>query len=148
VSSAQQSAELVASRTPAVIVSASGMATGGRVLHHLKRVLPDARNTVLFVGYQAPGTRGRALVEGAQEVRIHGQFIPVSARVERIDSMSAHADCPEILRWLRGFTAPPATTYVVHGEPRGMQALQAAITRELGPDWKTHAPAYLETVGI
>jgi metallo-beta-lactamase family protein len=148
VSSAQQSAELVASRTPAVIISASGMATGGRVLHHLKRVLPDGRNTVLFVGYQAPGTRGRALVEGAQEVKIHGQFIPVSARVERIDSMSAHADCPEILRWLRGFTAPPATTYIVHGEPRGMQALQAAITGELGPDWKTHAPAYLETVEV
>ena len=126
--------ELVASRTPAVIVSASGMATGGRVLHHLKRVLPDTRNTVLFVGYQAPGTRGRALVEGAQEVKIHGQFIPVSARVERIDSMSAHADCPEILRWLRGFTAPPAMTYIVHGEPPGMQALQAAIARELGAD--------------
>jgi metallo-beta-lactamase family protein len=148
VSSAQQSAELVASRTPAVIISASGMATGGRVLHHLKRLLPDTRNTVLFVGYQAPGTRGRALVEGAQEVRIHGQFIPVSARVERIDSMSAHADCPEILRWLRGFTAPPAMTYIVHGEPAGMQALQAAMTRELGPGWTTHAPAYLETVEI
>ena len=141
VSSAQQSAELVASRTPSVIVSASGMATGGRVLHHLKRVLPDARNTVLFVGYQAPGTRGRSLVDGAQEVKIHGQFVPVSARIERIDAMSAHADCPEILRWLRGFAAPPAMTYIVHGEPPAMQALQAAIARELGPAWKTHAPA-------
>jgi metallo-beta-lactamase family protein len=148
VSSAQQSAELVASRTPAVIISASGMATGGRVLHHLKRVLPDTRNTVMFVGYQAPGTRGRALVDGAQEVKIHGQFIPVAARVERIDSMSAHADCPEILRWLRGFTAPPTMTHIVHGEPPAMQALQGAISRELGRDWKTHAPSYLETVEI
>jgi metallo-beta-lactamase family protein len=148
VSSAQQSAELVASRAPSVIISASGMATGGRVLHHLKRVLPDARHTVLFAGYQAPGTRGRSLVDGAQEVKIHGQIIPVSARVERIDSMSAHADCLEILHWLRGFTVPPAMTYIVHGEPAGMQALQTAMARELGPEWKTHAPAYLETVQI
>ena len=87
-------------------------------------------------------------MDGAREVKIHGQFIPVSARVERIDSMSAHADRPEILRWLRAFTAPPAMTYIVHGEPPGMQALQAAITRELGPEWKTHAPEYLETVAI
>jgi metallo-beta-lactamase family protein len=148
VSSPQQSAELVASRTPAVIISASGMATGGRVLHHLKRVLPDARNTVLFAGFQAPGTRGRSLVDGAREVKIHGQFIPVSARIERIDAMSAHADCPEILRWLHGFGAPPAMTYVVHGEPAAIHALQLEIAREFGPAWRTHAPAYLESVEI
>jgi metallo-beta-lactamase family protein len=148
VSSAQQSMELVASKTPAVIISASGMATGGRVLHHLKRVLPDARNTVLFAGYQAAGTRGRALVEGAREVKIHGQFVPVSANVERLDSMSAHADCAEILRWLRGFSSPPSMTYIVHGEPPAMQALQREIGHELGPAWKTRAPEYLETVEI
>jgi metallo-beta-lactamase family protein len=148
VSSAQQSAELVASKTPAVIISASGMATGGRVLHHLKRVLPDARNTVLFVGYQAAGTRGRSLVDGAREVRIHGQFVAVSARVERIDAMSAHADAAEILRWLRAFGAAPAMTYIVHGEPPAMRALQAEIARELGPAWKTRAPEYLETVDL
>jgi metallo-beta-lactamase family protein len=148
VSSAQQSAELVASKTPAVIVSASGMATGGRVLHHLKRVLPDSRNTVLFVGYQAAGTRGRALVDGAREVKIHGQFIPVSAGVERIDAMSAHADRAEIVRWLRGFSAPPAMTYIVHGEPPAMRGLQTEIARELGPAWTTRAPEYLETAEI
>jgi metallo-beta-lactamase family protein len=114
----------------------------------LKRVLPDARNTVLFVGYQAAGTRGRSLVDGAAEVRIHGQFVAVSARVERIDAMSAHADAAEILRWLRAFAAAPAMTYIVHGEPPAMRALQADIARELGPAWKTRAPEYLETVDL
>ena len=148
VASPKQSAELVASPTPSVIVSSSGMATGGRVLHHLVRVLPDARNTVLFVGYQAPGTRGRSLVDGASSVRIHGQQVPVSARIERIDAMSAHADSAEIVRWLRGFASPPAATYIVHGEPPAMGALQAAIGRELGTSWHTHAPAYLESVEV
>jgi metallo-beta-lactamase family protein len=148
VASAQQSAELVASKTPSVVVAASGMATGGRVLHHLARVLPDARNTVLFVGYQAAGTRGRSLVEGAPSVKIHGQQVPVSARIERIDAMSAHADSAEILRWLRGFASPPAATYIVHGEPPAMDALQAAVARELGTAWRTHAPAYLESVEL
>ena len=92
---------------PAIVISSSGMATGGRVLHHLKAALPDPRNTVLFVGFQAAGTRGRALVDGATAVKIHGQMIPVHARVEQIDSMSAHADSHEILRWLGGFTRPP-----------------------------------------
>jgi metallo-beta-lactamase family protein len=148
VTSAQQSAELVGSRAPAVIVSSSGMATGGRVLHHLVRVLPDARHTVLFVGYQAPGTRGRSLVEGASTVKIHGQQVPVGARIERIDAMSAHADRVEILRWLRGFASPPAATYIVHGEQPATGALQAAIARELGPAWRTQAPAYLESVEL
>jgi metallo-beta-lactamase family protein len=148
VASAQQSAELVASKTPAVIISASGMATGGRVLHHLARVLPEARNTVLFVGYQAAGTRGRSLVDGARSVKIHGQQVPVAASVERIDAMSAHADRAEILRWLRGFASPPATTFIVHGEPPAMDALQAEIARELGTAWRTHAPAYLESVDL
>jgi metallo-beta-lactamase family protein len=120
------------------------MATGGRVLHHLKRALPDAKNTILFVGYQAPGTRGRSLVDGAHEVKIHGAFVPVLARVALIDSMSAHADAGEILRWLRGFRRPPARTYLVHGEPAAQDALQAAIARELGPAWATSAPDYLE----
>jgi metallo-beta-lactamase family protein len=146
--SALQSAEIVQSKTPAVIVSSSGMATGGRVLHHLKRVLPDSRNTVLFVGYQAPGTRGRSLVDGAGEVKIHGQLVPVAARVERIDAMSAHADQAEILRWLRGFARPPQTTYIVHGEEPAMDALRAAIGHELGAEWNTHAPAYLEQVQL
>jgi metallo-beta-lactamase family protein len=81
-------------------------------------------------------------------VGIHGQQVPVSARIERIDAMSAHADCAEIVRWLRGFAPPPAATYIVHGEPPAMGALQAAIARELGTSWRTHAPAYLESVEV
>jgi metallo-beta-lactamase family protein len=148
VSSPQQSAELTASRTPAIVISSSGMATGGRVLYHLRRALPDARNTVLFVGYQSPGTRGRTLVDGAREVKIHGEFVPVNARVARIDSMSAHADSAEILRWLRGFTRPPARTFIVHGEPPAQAALQASIAKELGDGWSSYAPDYLETMEI
>jgi metallo-beta-lactamase family protein len=148
IASPQQSAELVASTTPAIVVSSSGMATGGRVLHHLERVLPDPRNTVLFVGYQAPGTRGRSLVDGAAEVKMHGKLVPVAARIERIDSMSAHADGSEMIRWLRGFEAPPGLTCIVHGEPPGMEALQAAIARDLGDGWRTHVPHYLERIDL
>jgi metallo-beta-lactamase family protein len=148
VSSPQQSAELTASRTPAIVISSSGMATGGRVLYHLQRALPDARNTVLFVGYQSPGTRGRTLVDGAREVKIHGAFVPVNAHVTKIDSMSAHADSAEILRWLRGFTRPPSRTFIVHGEPPAQAALQASIAKELGGAWASYAPDYLETVEI
>ena len=103
---------------PAIVISSSGMATGGRVLHHLKAALPDPRNAVLLVGFQAAGTRGRSLADGAAAVKIHGQMIPVHARVEKIDSMSAHADSEEVLRWLGGFTRPPRTTFLVHGETR------------------------------
>jgi metallo-beta-lactamase family protein len=148
IASAQQSSELVASKTPAIVVSSSGMATGGRVLHHLERALPDARNTVLFVGFQAPGTRGRALVDGAREVKLHGKLVPVSARIARVDSLSAHADAGEIIRWLRGFVRAPGMTYIVHGEPPAMASLQTHITRELGATWRTRAPNYLEMVEV
>jgi metallo-beta-lactamase family protein len=146
VASPQQSKEVQASAAPCIVVSASGMATGGRVLHHLRAALPRRRNTVLFVGYQAAGTRGRQLLEGAQTVKIHGQLVPVAARIERIDSMSAHADADEIMQWLRGFTRPPRTTYLVHGEPAAQAALQARIQRELG--WTVHVPEYLERVQL
>lgn len=146
VASPQQSKELVASRTPAIIISSSGMATGGRVLHHLKATLPHPQNTVLFVGYQAQGTRGRKLVDGAREVKIHGLLVPVAARIEKIDSMSAHADSQEILRWLSGFTRPPSTTYLVHGEPGPMDTLKSSIERQYG--WSVRTPEYLETVEI
>jgi metallo-beta-lactamase family protein len=144
VGSPQQSKEVQASPAPCIVVSASGMATGGRVLHHLKAALPKARNTVLFVGYQAAGTRGRQLIEGAETVKIHGQLVNVAARVERIDSMSAHADADEIMRWLRGFTRPPEKTYLVHGEPPAQAALKSRIEQELG--WSLHVPDYLEQV--
>src|SRR5690606_7789690 len=104
VDSVQESTAIAAAEQPAIIISASGMATGGRVLHHLKRYLPDPRSTVLFVGFQAAGTRGRQLVDGATFVKIHGQVINVAARVLRNDQMSAHADRDEIMRWLGGFS--------------------------------------------
>jgi metallo-beta-lactamase family protein len=144
VASAQQSQELQRSRIPAVVISSSGMATGGRVLYHLAAVLPDKRNTVLFVGYQAAGTRGRLLVDGAREVKIHGRLVPVAARIERIDSMSAHADSEEIVRWLGGFGRPPDVTYLVHGEPPAMQALKAKIEARFR--WHVHIPDHLEEV--
>ena len=146
VSSPQQSKELTASRRPAIVLSASGMATGGRVLHHMAAALPDARNTILFVGFQAAGTRGRKLLEGASEVKIHGALIPVGAEIARIDSMSAHADRTEILRWLRTFPVPPEQLYLVHGEPPQMDALKQTIASELG--WKIATPKHLERVTI
>lgn len=146
VQSVQQSKDLTASKLPSIVISASGMATGGRVLHHLARALPDPRHTILFVGYQAEGTRGRQLVDGAKVVKIHGIDVPVGAKVVKLDSMSAHADRDEILRWLGYFKQPPKMTYLVHGEPGPMAALQATITEKLG--WKTHIPSLGETVTL
>ena len=146
IASPQESKELTASRMPAIVISSSGMATGGRVLHHLKAALPDPRNTVLLVGFQAVGTRGRQLADGAPAVKIHGQNIPVHARVEKIDSMSAHADSVEILHWLGGFTSAPRMTFLVHGEPVAMEALQVAIKAKLG--WNTTLPKHEETVEL
>ena len=122
------------------------MATGGRVLHHLIRALPDARNTVLLAGFQADGTRGRLLRDGARTVRIHGQDIPVHARIEAMDSMSAHADSHEIMRWLGGFTRPPTLTCLVHGEPSPMDALKARVEREL--KWRVKTPIAGERIEI
>ncbi len=117
---------------PMVIIAGSGMATGGRVLHHLRHRLPDPRTTVLLPGFQAAGTRGRSLQEGAREVKIHGGWVPVRARIETLDGLSAHADQDEILRWLGGFTRPPAVTWLVHGEPAASAALALRIESELG----------------
>ena len=119
---------------PGIIVAGSGMATGGRILHHLKRLLPDPKTTVLFVGYQAAGTRGRLLKEGAAEVKMLGVTVPVRAAIMISDAYSAHADREEILRWLAGFKRPPDMTYVVHGEADAASALRNAITTRLG--WK------------
>ena len=146
VTSPQESKQLTASSKTAIVISASGMATGGRVLHHHAAALPHERNTVLFVGFQAAGTRGRALVEGAQDVKIHGSFVPVRARVARIDSMSAHADRNEILRWLGTTPAPPKRLFLVHGEPGPMDALKATIEQRLG--WNVHTPGHQERVQL
>jgi metallo-beta-lactamase family protein len=141
-----QSRSVQESTEPSIVISSSGMATGGRVLHHLVRALPDPRNTVLLVGFQAEGTRGRRLKDGAPTVRIHGQDVRVQARIESIDSMSAHADAREIMRWLGGFTRPPTLTCLVHGEPGPMDTLKARIEREL--HWSVRTPNWKEPISI
>jgi metallo-beta-lactamase family protein len=146
IASAQQSKALTASARSAIVISASGMATGGRVLHHMAAALPDPKNTVLFVGYQAAGTRGRKLVDGARQVKIHGRMVAVSARVAKIDSMSAHADRGEIVRWLKALPAAPARLCLVHGEPGPMDALKSSIRAQLG--WEAHTPAHGERITV
>jgi metallo-beta-lactamase family protein len=116
------------------------------VLHHLAAALPDPKNTVLFAGYQAEGTRGRQLIEGAPEVRIHGVQIAVRARIAKLNSMSGHADRGEILRWLKTLRQVPQRLFLVHGEPRPMDALKARIKDELG--WDAATPQHLETVTL
>lgn len=133
-------------RGPIIIISASGMATGGRILHHLKLRLPDRRTTVLLVGFQAAGTRGRRLQEGTPAIRIHGHEIPVRARIDTIDGLSAHADQSELLRWLRGFERPPNATYLVHGEPNAAETLAAAVEEHFG--WEVRPANDGETVPI
>ena len=146
VASITESRAVQESNEPSIVISASGMATGGRVLHHLAHGLPDPRNTVLLAGFQAEGTRGRSLKDGASLVKIHGQMVPVRARIEALDSMSAHADAGEIMRWLGGFTRPPRLTCLVHGEPRPMDALKARIEREL--KWTVRTPNPGEKIEI
>jgi metallo-beta-lactamase family protein len=146
VASAQESAALAASDTPAIVIAASGMATGGRVLHHLAAALPNPKHTVLFVGYQAEGTRGRDLQRGARLIKLQGQTIPVAARIEQLETMSAHADAGEIMRWLSGFSRPPRATYLVHGEQPALEALRARIVAERG--WSVHVAKYLERVNL
>ena len=136
--SIEDSKRLSDSSIPKVIISASGMATGGRVLHHLKRFAPDRKNTVLFAGYQAEGTRGAAMMSGARTIRIHGLDVPVAAEVRNIDALSAHADADEILEWLRSGRIAPRRTFVTHGEPRAAHAMQSRITKELG--WTSVVP--------
>ena len=146
VASPQQSADLVASRQPSIVIASSGMATGGRVLRHLAATITSPNNTVMFVGYQAAGTRGRLLVDGATEIKLLGRVYPVAARIERIDSMSAHADFSESMRWLSGFSRAPAMTYLVHGDPVALAALATRITTE--KQWPVHIAAHHERVQI
>jgi metallo-beta-lactamase family protein len=142
----EESQKLNNSSFPSIILSASGMATGGRILHHLKFRLPDPRSTILFVGFQANGTRGQLLKDGAREIKIHGEQIPVRARIRSMDSFSGHADSSEIIRWLKTFKEPPKLTFVVHGEAGASQALADEIRQTLG--WKTYLPEMLETVKL
>ena len=128
---------------PMIIISASGMATGGRVLHHLKAFAPDSRNMILLPGFQAAGTRGAALASGATEIKIHGAYVPVRAEVVKLDSMSAHADYAELIDWLRGFRRPPRRTFVTHGEPAAADEMRRRIEEALG--WEVTVPEYGET---
>ena len=129
---------------PLIIISASGMATGGRVLHHLKRRLPDPKTTVLFVGFQAEGTRGRTLQDGKAEIKMLGEMVPIRAKVKTIDGFSAHADQQEILRWLGSFKTAPRKTFVIHGEQLASEALANLLREKL--KWSAEVPRNGQTV--
>ena len=144
--SVEDSKRLSAMTIPKVIISASGMATGGRVLHHLKHFVPDPKSTVLFAGYQAKGTRGAAMMAGARAIRIHGEDIPVRAEVKNIGALSAHADAEEIMAWLRTGKSAPSMTFITHGEPAASNALRSRIERELG--WSATVPAQMEVAAL
>jgi metallo-beta-lactamase family protein len=146
VNTVEESKRLNERRGPMVIIAGSGMATGGRVVHHLKAFAPDPRNTILFAGFQAGGTRGAAMLAGAPAVKIHGAYVPVRAEVALLDNLSAHADAQEILAWLGGFTAPPQRTFVTHGEPTAADALRLRIEEQL--HWRCDVPEYQEIVAL
>lgn len=128
---------------PAIIISSSGMATGGRILHHLKRRISDHRNTVLFIGFQAQGTKGRFLVDGASEIKIHGEFYPVHAQIEYVDALSCHADYEEMLNWLSSIKNTPQSVFLVHGEEDAGRSMSEKIEQRYG--WKAEAPQFLES---
>jgi len=143
---AEESKSINNVKTPCIIVSASGMVSGGRVLHHLALRLPDARNVVILAGFQAEGTRGRALLEGAKTLKLYGQEVAVNAEIVEMGQFSAHAGKSELLRWLSASPAAPKQTYLTHGEPAAAQALQAAITEKF--HWKAAVARYLDTVEL
>ena len=146
VNSVEESKRLNLIDTPAVIVSASGMASGGRVLHHLKAFGPEPRNSILFAGYQAVGTRGAAIVAGAPTVRIHGQHVPIRAEVAHLDSLSGHADRDELLAWVGALPAAPQRVFITHGEPLPSDALRQAIEERQG--WPCTVPEYRDVVEL
>lgn len=131
---------------PMIVIAGSGMATGGRVVHHLKAFAPNARNTILLTGFQSAGTRGAAMLAGAEVIRIHGEDVPVRAEVAMIDCLSAHADYEEILRWLGKFTEAPRMTFVTHGEPIAADTLRRHIQDRL--HWSCSVPEYLSTINL
>ena len=142
----EESIALANSNYPAIIVSASGMGSGGRVLHHLKHMLPNHRNTILFAGYQAAGTRGEKIVHGATAIKIHGENIPVKARICHFDAFSAHADSHQIIEWLKSIKTPPKKVFVTHGEPESAGVMVQKIHDRLG--WPAYMPEYGEQVEL
>ena len=146
VNSVEESKNLNLSREPKIIIAGSGMATGGRVVHHIAAFGPQPENTIVFAGFQAGGTRGAAMLAGAKEVKIHGNYVPLRAEVVALGNLSAHADVDEIMQWLKGFEKPPRRTFVTHGEPAAADALRLRIQDELG--WDAHVPDHLEKVDL
>ena len=134
------------SKFPCIIISSSGMVTGGRIQHHLAQRLPDPRNTVLFIGFQAPGTRGFTIKSGAPEVKIYGEIVPIRAQVAAFEQFSDHADPPELLQWLRTFTRKPDITYLVHGEPAASTQLRDSMAKELG--WNVQVAQWMQKVEV
>ena len=146
INTVEESKALNELREPMVIIAASGMATGGRILHHIQAFGPDPRNAILFAGYQAGGTRGAAMLNGAESIKIHGQNVPIRAQVAQIDNLSAHADADEILAWLSHFSSSPKQTFITHGEPDAADALRKRIEAELG--WQCKVPEYRDCIEL
>ncbi|MBI3183049.1 MAG: MBL fold metallo-hydrolase [Myxococcales bacterium] len=140
-----QSKQLSSFRGPGIIISASGMATGGRILHHLRQRLPQSQNTVLFVGYQSEGTRGRRLLDGEPEIKIHGELVPVRAELKSVSGFSAHADWKEMLSWMGGFNSPPRQTILVHGEPSALESLRGRVAAR---GWQVRVAKHLEKIEL
>jgi len=145
-STPEQSKKINENRFPLIIISSSGMVTGGRIQHHLAQRLPDPKNTVIFIGFQAPGTRGATIKSGAPEVKIFGQIVPIRAQVAAFEQFSDHADPPELLQWLRTFPRKPAVTYLVHGEPAASTQLRDTMKKELG--WDVEVVQWMQKVEI
>ena len=146
VRTSEESKALTANPISKVIISASGMATGGRVLHHLAHYVSDPRSAIVFAGFQAGGTRGAAMIAGAMRIKMHGRYLPVRAQVHNLSMLSAHADQAELLRWARGFTEPPRHTFVIHGEPTSADTLRHTLEEELG--WACTVPDLGQTVTL
>ncbi len=146
VSTPQQSEKVSRARYPSVIISASGMATGGRVLHHLKAMAPNPKHSIVFPGFQVGGTRGAKLVAGDTEVKIFGEYVAVKAQVSHLEGFSGHADANELMHWLQGFEQAPRETFVVHGEPAAADALRSRIADELG--WRVRVPEHLSQFSV
>ena len=145
-STRHESKKINEAKYPCIIISSSGMVTGGRIQHHLAQRLPDPKNTVIFIGFQAPGTRGFTIKSGASEVKMYGEIVPIRAQIEAFEQFSDHADPPELLQWLRTFPQTPAVTYLVHGEPAASAQLRDTMTKELG--WNVQVAQWMEKVEV
>jgi metallo-beta-lactamase family protein len=145
-STSEESKKINDNKYPCIIVSSSGMVTGGRIQHHLAQRLPDPRNTVIFIGFQAPGTRGFSIKSGAHEVKIFGEMVPIRAQIAIFEQFSDHADPPELLQWLRTFARKPAATYLVHGEPAAASQLRDIMMKELG--WSVEVAQWMQKVEV